>query len=635
MTKVKTEKEYVSLLRKAAEAYYLDETPLMSDEEFDVLMDEFKLLYPTSKYIKEVGSKVKPSAFKMVKHKILMGSLLKVNTEDEVIFWLEKYAQNQFVTWSEKIDGLSISLYFEEGVFKQAITRGDGVEGEDVTSNVAKIDFPKKLKKKYTGFIRGEIVLEKKKFEKYFSDKANPRNAASGTLRRLDGERCEHLDVKCYYIDGDFKTEQERFKALESLGLETPEYGLCKNIDDIQKVWLSYEEGKRDKAKYEIDGICLYTDSIAIQDELGVVDNRPRFARAYKFTAQSAISKILEVMWQVGRTGRITPVAKITPVNVAGAMISNVSLHNLAEIKRKDLKLNQIVHVERKGDVIPQITKGVGEGDDIIPPSKCPCCNTKLITTSRVTKAKNQKEAEEVFLVCPNNSGCTEQLIQNLTFFMEVLDIKGFGNKMVAKLFEMGLVKDPSDFYKLKESDLSSLERSGEKLAKKLIQELHSKKEVEPELFIKSIGMEDVGEGVSKLILEKYSFNDIFELSQEDLLQIHGIGEETAKKVVEGFKQNKKKMLNLLKVMTLKEKKQGVLTGKSFCFTEVRDKALEQQIKDLGGVISDSVNKSLTYLIVKSINGSSSKIVKAKKMGIPIVEISEAAGLLKGYNERF
>lgn len=612
----KTEKEYIKLLEQASDAYYNSEDTVMTDEEFDNLRDEFKALYPKSKYLKEVGAKSKQSSFKKVKHRIPMGSLLKTNTPEETKFFHEKYALSKEVCWSEKLDGLSISLLFEKGEFTQAITRGDGIEGEDVTENVRKMKFRKTLKSKYSGDIRAEIILPLDTFKKEFSDKANPRNAASGAVRRLDGERCEHLEVYCYYIDGDYKTEMERFDSIKSLGLDTPKHGLCKNFDEIQKVWERYEKKDREKAPYEIDGIVLFVNDVATQDELGIVDGRPRYARAYKFSAQSAVTEIEEVIWQVGRTGRITPVAKIRPVNVAGATISNVSLHNLAEIKRKNLQLNQVVYVERKGDVIPQITKSIGEGTQIEILKKCPSCDSRLVE-------------EDIFLLCKNSKNCPEQEIQNLIFWITALDIKGFGDKMVRKLFEQGLVKSPSDFYSLKEEDIAGIERSGDRLAKKLITELHSKKEVEPELFIKAIGMEDFGEGVAKLILEKHRFQDLFSLTEEQLLDIHGIGEETAKKVVVGLKENKVKIKELLKIISLKEKKQGSLSGKSFCFTEVRDKELEKRIKEMGGVISDSVNKNLSYLIVKSLEGSSSKKEKAKKLNIPMVVITEIDKILE------
>lgn len=613
---MKTRKDYIDLLKKASDSYYNDE-PVMTDEEFDNLRDEFEKQFPGDSFLKEVGSKVR-SSFKVTKHEIPMGSLLKVNTESETLFWIEKYAQNKEFIWSEKIDGLSISLYYEKGEFKKAVTRGDGVEGEDVTENVRRMQFTKKLKFPFTGFVRGEIVLEKKDYETFFSDMKNPRNAAAGSVRRIDGQRCEHLKIFTYWIDGEYSKEEERFLKLKELNLKTPAFGIAQNISEIQKVWEKYESGVRDKTPYEIDGLCLYVNSVADQDELGIIDNRPRYARAYKFSPQSATSRIESVEWFVGRTGRVTPVAKITPVNVAGALITNISLHNVAEIERKGILINQIVHIERKGDVIPQITKVVGGGTPIVIPTVCPCCSTTLVR-------------DEIFITCPNKS-CPEQEVQSLLFWLKTLDIKGFGDKMVQKLYETNKVRKIKDFYTLSEKDISGLERSGEKLAQKLIKELHSKTSLEPEVFIKALGMEDFGEGVAKLLLEKHRFESIFSLAKEDLLLIHGIGDETAKKVVSGLRDNKSQIESLLKIVSLKEKTQGPLSGQTFCFTGFRDKEKESLIKSLGGSMKDTVNKTLNYLITKDLESGSSKIEKAKSNGVKVITLEELGTLLKDVN---
>lgn len=604
---IKKESEYIKILKKASNDYY-NEQPSMSDEEFDKIYDEFKKLYPKSKYFKTVGSEVS-SNIKKVKHEILMGSLLKINNIEELNFWFNKYAEKNEIVWSEKVDGLSISLYYENGIFKQAVTRGDGSVGEDVTENIKKSNLLKKLRNNYTGFIRGEVFLTKKNFDKYFSDKINPRNAASGTLRRLDGERSEYLDIVCYWLNESFKNEKDRLDKIKSLGLQTPKYGLCKDLESIQKVWKNYEDGKRDSSDYEIDGICLYINSVKIQEELGIIDNRPRYARAYKFSPKEAITTLESVEWQVGRTGRITPVAKVIPVNVAGALITKVSLHNIAEIKRKNIKINSVVHIERKGDVIPQITKSVGGTKDIKLINKCPSCRSELVR-------------DEIFLSCLNKE-CPKQNILSLLFWLKTLDIKGFGDKMVEKLFMTGKVLKIEDFYSLTEKDISSLERSGEVLSKKLIEELNSKRTIDPEIFIKGLGINGFGEGDSKLVLNKYSFNQLLDLDYESLLEIDGIGEETAKKAIEGLKDKKNEIRSLLKFITLKEKVDGKLSGKSYCFSGFRDKNLENKIKENGGTVTDSFNKNLSALIVKSEQESSSKIEKAKKNNIKIIELSK------------
>lgn len=617
----KSEKHYRTILENADSAYY-NNSPILTDEQYDVLYDEFKKLYPKSDYFSKIGSKPKNSPFSLVKHKIEMGSLLKVNNLEEVEFWYKKYALEKEIVWSEKIDGLSVSLFYKDGIFTQAISRGDGETGEDITKNVLKMNFNKKLKEKFTGFIRGEIVLLKNKFnEKYIDQKANPRNAAVGFVRRLDGIGCEDLSIYCYFIDKDFKNEIDKFSYLKKIGLKTPKHGICNHLDEIQKIWEMYEKKERELCEYETDGLCIYINSILQQNDLGIIDNRPRYARAYKFSPQSAISTLEDVIWQVGRTGRVTPVGKITPVNVAGALITNISLHNLAEIKRKSIVLGGIIHVERKGDVIPQITKCIET--DISKPipiiKKCPSCNESLSITKMSTKNE-----DDGFLFCYNDK-CKEKNVQSLLFWIKTLDIKGFGEKMVEKLYDEKKVIKIIDFYSLSETDLSSLERSGDVLAKKLIKEINDKKQVTPEVFIKGLGFDGFGESDMKLIMERYKFNEIFSLKEEDFSSIHGIGIETSKKIVTGLNNKKTEIFELLKIIQLEEKKQGKLSGKSYCFSEVRDKDLEKQIIENGGSISNSVTKDLTMLIVKSLSGTSSKIEKAKKNNVKIIEIKDSS----------
>lgn len=293
--------ELVALIKYHKHLYY-NETPEISDSAFDSLIKELKKLDPTHEELSKVGAKVS-SKLKKVKHKIPMNSLEKVNTFDEVTEWFEKHI-NETILWSEKIDGLSLEVHFEKGEFTQAVTRGDGFIGEDVTHTAANIPFLKKLKKSYTGQIRGEVKLDKAIFEAHFKDKKNPRNAASGLLRRLDSEKSEFLSVKFYQIDLDVKTEEEKMIFIESLGLDTPAWGLCKNVKEIQKVWSLYQNQKREKLPYEIDGLVLTHNLISQQHELGSISNRPRFARAYKFESEGDGTILRKVIRQVGRTGK-------------------------------------------------------------------------------------------------------------------------------------------------------------------------------------------------------------------------------------------------------------------------------------------------------------------------------------------
>ena len=603
-------KELVKLIKYHKNLYY-NNIPEISDQEFDRLVNELKQLDPKNKELSKVGAKVS-SKLKKVKHKIPMGSLEKVNTLDEVTDWFNKYINNN-ILWSEKVDGLSLEVYFENGLFKQAITRGDGDVGEDVTHNVEKINFKQKLNKAYTGYIRGEVKIDKDIFEKYFSEMKNPRNAASGVIRRLDSEKSNLLSIVFYQIDINVVTEEEKMKYIESLGLSTPNWGMAKNLEEIQKVWNEYSDKKRKKLNYEIDGLVLTHNIIKEQEELGSVGNKPRYARAYKFESEGAETILLNITNQVGRTGIITPVGEIEPVTVSGALISRVTLHNYKEVNRLGLKLNQKVIVERKGDVIPQITQVINnKGNDILIPKKCPCCESKL-----------ELSDDLISIFCLNHKDCKDQVVQNLLFWLQQIGVKGIAEKMVLKLFETKKVLKISDFYKLSVNDISSLERSGDKIAVKIIDELNNNKNLEAETFLAALGIDGLGDGNSKLLLQHFSLDDLINDKNLNLTSIHGIGDITAKSITSGLTERKKEIIDLLKIITIKEKSSGKLNGMSFCFTEVRDKQLENDLKSQGAIISDSVNKTLSFLIVKDINGSSSKIQKAIKLGIKIIPIDQ------------
>lgn len=624
MDKIERIKELVNLIKTHRDKFHNDQAEI-SDAEYDNLEKELSFLDPSNSILKpdSIGSSPNSPLTKVL-HKIRMNSLEKVNTHEEFDFWFEKYAEKEELVWSLKVDGLSISADFDKGTFKQGVTRGDGSLGEDITHTLVKVNFAKKLKKPYTGPIRGEAYLTKKNFEKVNKIRKdqgeelflNPRNAASGILRRLDSNLSEYLSIAFYQIDEDKSLESERLKFIESLGLETPAWGIIKNSKEMLKLWEKYENSERKKLDFDIDGLVIICNSVDKQSELGIIGRKPRFARAYKFSAESAVTQINSITPQVGRTGTITPVGEIVPVVVGGATLSRVTLHNYEKIKELGLKLNQPVLIERKGDVIPKITKAlVDTGDKIKEPTHCPSCSKKLVR-------------EDIFLKCVNKE-CPEQCILNLLFWVEQLEIEDFGYKMVEKLFQQKKLISILDFYKLTEKDISELERSGDKIAKKLIDRLNNKRTLEPEIFVKALGVENLGEGNSKLILNHYSIQEMFNLTEQDLLNIHGIGPETAKTVLNEFKEKEPLVKDLLKIIKLKEKTEGKLSGKSFCFTGVRDKELEKDLKSHGAVISDSVNKALSYLIVLDPDGNSNKIEKAKKAKIEIIAIDKVREMFK------
>lgn len=625
----KTAAEYIKILTEANEAYYNSGQTLMSDQEYDLLRDEFAARFPKHEFLKQVGASLSLQAsFAKVRHEIAMGSQNKVNTPSELRDWINKQKAKIKILISflisEKIDGFSLSLKYVQGQLVQALTRGDGIIGEDVTVNVKKMkQVPLTLTKPLDATVRGEAVIFLDDFNEYFSDKANPRNAAAGTVRRLDGERCEHLTFLCYDIltsDNTLTTEEAKLSLIKQLGFTTPWYKLVSNIEEVIEVWSEYEKGKRAGASYEMDGLVVCINELIAQQVLGIIDQRPRYSRAFKFSAQTGETTINDVQWFVGRTGRITPVAVVSPIKLAGVTISNITLHNLSEIQRLQVALGAKVLIKRAGDVIPKIERVVEPGNtEIVIPQSCPSCNQPT-------------SAEETFLWC-HNKHCPAQNYEALLHWVKSLEIKGFGEELVQQLFDAKLVQEPADFYKLTIDQISALERQGEKSAAKVLEALHAKKNLSVPEFIKGLGLTQISDKIAEVIQAKFpTLDEMMQASEEELSQIHGIGEIVAHNFLSGLQHRKQLIKHLLEHVSLKSPTVitgGTLSGKSFCFTGVRDKNLEQEIISLGGKISSGVSKNLTVLVAKDPEENSSKLVKARELKVQILSLAEAQALVK------
>jgi DNA ligase (NAD+) len=558
-----------------------------------------------------------------------MGSQAKVNTPAELIDWAKKQQEKIKTKFkfgiSEKVDGFSLSLKYLAGELVQAITRGDGLIGEDVTVNVKKMkQVPLTLPNKLNATFRGEAVLFIEDFNEFFPDKANPRNAAAGTVRRLDGERCEHLTFLCYDVllenEAQITTEAEKYEILKKLGFVTPIFSLVDSLEEVIKVWQEYETGKRQNSEYEMDGLVITVNSLADQKVLGIVDQRPRYSRAFKFSAQMGETEIEKVEWFVGRTGRITPVAVVTPIKLAGVTITNITLHNLSEITRLGVTLNSKVLIKRAGDVIPKIERLIKVGTKAIDiPAHCPSCQEATV-------------AEDIFLWC-RNKACPAQGYGGLLHWVKSLEIKGFGDELVQQLFDAKMVVEPADFYKLTVKDIAGLDRRGEKSATKVLEALHAKKELTVPEFIKGLGIPQVSDKIAEVVQAQYhTLPEITEASVAELSAIHGIGEIFAQKLKTGLQERKQIIKKLLEQVTLKPYEVisgGSLSGQSFCFTGVRDKNLEKDIAKLGGKIASGVSKTLTFLVAKDVEENSSKLVKARELGVKIVTLSEAQQLVQ------
>lgn len=627
--KFKTIQEYIDLLTKANEAYYISGKNILSDPEYDLIRDEFELRFPKHKFNKTVGAPVeKMSTLPKVKHTIPMGSQSKVNTYEEFLDWYEKTCKKLNVKsvelcWSEKLDGFSLATIYQEQKLTQAVTRGDGLTGEDVTANAFKIKYiPTTINQNASGSIRGESIIRKDIFNEHFPDKANPRNAASGVVRRDDGVRCEYVDFLAYDLDinKSFITEEEKLQYIVTLGFKTPKFGVAKSSEDIKEIWQKYEDNLRSQSPYEMDGLVVSVNKIEYQNILGVIDQRPRYSRAFKFSSQRGQTKVVAINWNTGRSGRITPVATLEPIELAGVTITHATLHNLSELRKLNVTPGSTVELKRAGDVIPKIESvlEVGPGKLIIP-KKCPAC-------------EEAATEQDKFLMCLNPN-CSAKHYENLLYWVKTLEIKGFGEELVSQLNQANLLSTVSDFYKLTVEDISCLDRRGEKSATKVLKELHSKTEISFPTFIKALGIINFSDKTAELLQPTYStIEELRQATKDDLLKIHGVGEIVAAAIVAGLKERKKVINELLKHITIKEyqkPKNGKLTGINFCFTGIRDKNLEQEIFSLGGKISSGVSKELNYLVARDPEENSSKLKKARELGVKVLTVSQVQALIK------
>jgi DNA ligase (NAD+) len=624
------ESDFVKFFEKADDYYYVHDESitinkiLITDAVYDFIKDHFFEVYPNNEYIKnKVGATPKKqNGLKKVEHQITMGSLLKVSNYEDFETWWKKYGEQLPVIWSEKVDGISVSLNYVNGEYVQAITRGDNKIGEDITANIAKSNLKKRIKNTRSLTFRGEILVKTLAFKIHFKDKASARNTAGGLTKRLDGVGAEHLTILIYDVIGEeFKTLEDKLLFIESQGFDTPKWGKVKTAKDVLAVWTRYEDKDRKNSDYEMDGLVVAIDDLNLQKKHGYVNSRPKFARAFKFTSQDAITNSVGYKIQVGRTGRLTPVAEVDPVFIAGATITSISLHNFSEIKRLGFKIGQKIRIRRSGDVIPQIMEVLDpeNGTEIPIPKKCPACSEKT-------------EIEDIFIKCVNPA-CPAKNYGTLLHWVSVLDIKGFGDELVHQLFDKGIIKEPADFYQLKMEDISELERRGEKSAKKVLAEVQLKREMTLPIFIKGLGIDGVGSTITESAMQKFdSLTKLRKIKTKDeLIDIHGLGDISAQNLIDGLKEKADIIDNLLNYVSIKRPAAptvGILTGKSFCFTGFRNKDLEAKIQNLGGAIANGVTKSLTYLVAEDKNSSSSKVKKAKDQGIVVLEVDELEKLL-------
>lgn len=638
-------------------AYYILNQPLISDYEYDMLMKElidleekFPEFSDPNSPSQRVGSDL-DNKFEQFPHRFPMLSLGNIYSKEEFYDFHSKIikavATDVKYCCELKFDGVSISLTYENGILQRALTRGDGTKGDDVTNNIKTIrSIPLKLREgDYPQLfeIRGEIImphnsfllLNKQREEEGLPPFANPRNAAAGSIKLLNSKEVAKRKLDCflYYLIADTMPSDSHYENLmkaKKWGFKISEYiKLANNIDEVFE-FIDYWDKKRKELPYSIDGIVVKVDSIRLQKELGQTAKMPRWAIAYKFKAERVRTKLISVTFQVGRTGAITPVANLEPVQLAGTTVKRSTLHNFDYIKALDLHEGDYVFVEKAGEIIPQIV-GVDEinrpenAKKIELPAYCPECGSKL-----------ERNIDEAIIYCPNSYNCKPQIIGKLIHFAsrKAMDIT-IGEATIEQLYNKGLVVKISDFYKLKKDDLLQLERFADKSAQNLIDSIENSKNVPFDRVLFALGIKYVGETMSKNLAKYFkTIDSLIESSIEELLNVPEIGEITALEIKKYFENSKNlEIINELKraglKMSLEEIKEQSNKLKNLSFvvtgnfgTPQRREEIENLVQIHGGKLLSSVSKNTNYIIAGEKPGES-KIKKALELNIPIISEEE------------
>jgi DNA ligase (NAD+) len=645
-------------LRQHNYNYYVLDSPVISDYEFDMKLKTLQELeekhpefYDPNSPTLRVGGEVTKN-FETVVHEHRMYSLDNSYSREDLLDWekrIKKLVDGEVsYTCELKYDGASINLTYEEGVLTKAVTRGDGIQGDNVTTNVKTINsVPLKLKGDFPSKfdIRGEIILPYEGFAKMNEERiaageepyANPRNTASGSLKLQDSSETAKRPLDCllYNIKGNRLGIATQFESLEKArewGFKVPvESKLAKSIDEVLD-FVAYWDEHRHDLPYETDGVVIKVNDLQQQEELGFTAKAPRWAMAYKFKAEQVSTVLREITYQVGRTGAITPVANLESVLLAGTTVKRASLHNADQIAKLDIRVGDTVFVEKGGEIIPKIIAvDFQKRDDNSQPTvyitQCPECHTDLI--------RKEGEAQHY---CPNYQGCPPQIIGRIQHYIsrKAMDIDGLGGETVALLVNENLIINYADLYELKKEQVIPLERMAEKSAENLIGGIEKSKEIPFERVLFALGIRYVGETVAKKLAKHYKFIDaIIEASEEELVNVDEIGIKIAQSVVEFFaSEENRNLINRLKQYGVQleisaEKlanQTDTLQGQSFVVSGVFEKIsrneLKKMIEDNGGKISSSISSKTSY-IVAGANMGPSKLEKAKTLEIPIISEDE------------
>ena len=608
--------------------------PIVSDDVYDACRDELKQLQADAPEVVAVGAPVPTSEWAKAAHGLPMGSLDKVNLPPELDEWASKLeglpeGGNQWA-WSEKLDGAGIHLRYENGVLIQAITRGDGSVGEDIVQNVRKMKgVVEGASFGFTGSIRGEIMLFKSDHATHHSGYSSRRNAAAGISKRYDGRGVEHLTVVVYSIlDGDMACPDDQFEDsdghlrwLALRGFVVPTHGVA-TLEEVKEIWRRYQAETRGQLDYDIDGLVIKLNDLTRQYALGEKDGRPVGATAFKFEAPKREARITKIEWQVGATGRITPVAYFTPVELFGATITQASVYNIAYIRKLGLRVGGRVLIARANDVIPRV---VSCRDPAVQceeaPSHCPVCGSGT-----------QMDGEH--LTCPNTADCPAQAVGRIGRWIAALDIKEWGDTLIERLVATGKVKSVPDLYRLTVADLAEMDRLSEKMGEKLRILLWEKNPIPLEIFLGGLSIPGCATSTIRLVMDHG--RDTLEKMQsaliDDFLKIPGLGPVKSQALTTWFLHHRDLVDDLLaRGIRIRDVVRGSLSGKSFCFTgTMRHKRpdLEAMAVAAGGVVKGSVSKGLTYLVIADPTSTSSKAQAARKNGTTCISEDDFLALL-------
>jgi len=650
-------------IERHAKDYYENDNPTISDQAYDSLVRELKLLdkeNPESAdpnfIIYRVGGKPLPY-FQKKNHSIRMLSLNDCFSFSELWDWqkrIQKLAPKEnFEYFAElKMDGLACSLIYKDGILESAITRGDGEVGEDITQNVKTISsVPIVLKHKDKGIteIRGEIVMAKRTLtslnKKYAKEGkallANTRNAAAGSVRQLDPRLTAERSLDFFAWDiaqssKDFSSHSDEHKYLVDLGFPVaPFEKVCKSLEEIEKTILEIED-KRGSLDYGTDGVVVQVNQLSLHNTLGVVGKAPRYAIAYKYPAEQATTTVTNISVQVGRTGVLTPLAHFVPTKVAGSTVSKATLHNIDQIRRLDVRVGDTVIIQKAGDVIPEVVEVLknlrpNKTIEFEMPKVCPECGEE------VEQRKGITGEDSVGYFCTNVQ-CPAKQTKNLIHFVKVLEIYEVGPKIVERLQEEGLITDAADLFSLEESDLAGLERFGEKSAENIIREIQSKKNPPLDKFISSLGIVHVGEQTARdLALHFKTFEKFWNASKEDLDTIKNIGPAVIESIASYTKSKfgnhfiKKLFDRGVKPVSVQIKKGGVFEGKTFVLTGTLETISREEAKKIiqnnGGKVASSVSAKTDFVLAGENAGS--KLAEAEKLKIKILSEEDFKKMLK------